>query len=127
MTIRRNLLGLAGAAAVALSAGFGATVATAQDVTLKLHHFLPIQANIPKNILEPWAESIEEASGGRIKIDRFYGMALGGKPPELMDQVLDGVTDMAFTVTGYTPGRFPRSEAFELPFMSNDAGPTSRA
>lgn len=99
----------------------------AQEVTLKLAHFLPIQANLPKNVLEPWAEKIEADSKGRIKIERFYGMSLGGKPPELMDQVLDGVAEMTLTVTGYSPGRFPRSEAFELPFMMTNAEATSRA
>lgn len=118
--------------ASALTAGLTAAFvpvsnAIAQEVTLKLAHFLPIQANIPKNVLEPWANKIEADSNGRIKIERFYGMALGGKPPELMDQVLDGVAEMAFTVTGYTPGRFPRSEAFELPFMMTNAEATSRA
>jgi len=117
---------------IVATATFAAVLSTsssvwAQEVTLKLAHFLPIQANIPKNVLEPWAEKIEAESEGRIKIERFYGMSLGGKPNELMDQVLDGVADMAFTVTGYTPGRFPRSEAFELPFMMTSAGPTSRA
>ncbi|MBX2881208.1 MAG: TRAP transporter substrate-binding protein [Granulosicoccus sp.] len=114
--------------AATLSAALVPTGAVlAQEVTLKLAHFLPIQANIPKNVLEPWADKIEADSNGRIKIERFYGMALGGKPPELMDQVLDGVAEMAFTVTGYTPGRFPRSEAFELPFMMTNAEATSRA
>ena len=121
MTTTFKILGSAAALALSATMGF------AQEVTLKLHHFLPIQANIPKNTLEPWSERIEAASNGRIKIERFYGMALGGAPPQLMDQVLDGVTDITFTVTGYTPGRFPRSEAFELPFMMTNAGDTSEA
>jgi len=115
------------AAAMLAAAMIPVGKASAQEVTLKLSHFLPIQANIPKNILEPWADKIEAESNGRIKIERFYAMALGGKPPELMDQVLDGVTEMALTVTGYTPGRFPRSEAFELPFAMTNAEATSRA
>ena len=78
MTKTKTFMGLVGA--LALSAG----AAVAQEVTLKLHHFLPIQANIPKNVLEPWAERVEAKSNGRIKIERFYGMALGGAPPQLM-------------------------------------------
>jgi len=124
-TFGRNIFATGMLALSALAGTAGS--AAAQDVSLKLHHFLPIQANLAAHILEPWAEEVQAASGGRIEIERFYGMALGGRPPELMDQVLDGVTDMTLTVTGYTPGRFPRSEAFELPFMMTDAGPTSRA
>jgi len=54
-------------------------------------------------------------------------MALGGTPPELMDQVMDGVADIIWTVNGYTPGRFPRTEVFELPFMVANARAASAA
>jgi TRAP-type C4-dicarboxylate transport system substrate-binding protein len=54
-------------------------------------------------------------------------MQLGGRPPELVDQVLDGVADIIWTLPGYTPGRFPRSEAFELPFTMTTGEATSRA
>jgi len=104
-----------------------ATGATAQDVTLKLHHFLPPQANVPKLILDVWADKIEADSGGSIKIDRFPAMQLGGRPPELMDRVIDGVDDIGWTVVGYTPGRYPSTEVFELPFMVEDARAASCA
>ncbi|NVK12784.1 TRAP transporter substrate-binding protein [Leisingera sp. S132] len=124
MTTRRKLLGAAGAAALAM---FGAMPAFAQEVTLKLHQFLPAQANVPKLILDVWADNVEESSGGRIKIDRFPSMQLGGKPPELMDQAIDGVADIVWTVVGYTPGRYPSTEVFELPFMMTNARAVSHA
>ena len=71
--------------------------------------------------------SVEADSDGRIKIDRFPSMQLGGTPPQLIDQAIDGVADIIWTVAGYTPGRFPQLEVFELPFMSPDAEATSRA
>ncbi|OBY26485.1 TRAP transporter substrate-binding protein [Leisingera sp. JC1] len=124
MTTRRKLMGAAGAAALAM---FGAMPAFAQEVTLKLHQFLPAQANVPKLILDVWADNVEESSGGRIKIDRFPSMQLGGKPPELMDQAIDGVADIVWTVVGYTPGRYPSTEVFELPFMMTNARAVSHA
>ncbi len=114
---------LAGAAATVMM-GSGAI---AQEVTLKLHQFLPAQANVPKLILDVWADKVEEASEGRIKVDRFPSMQLGGTPPELLDQVIDGVADVVWTVVGYTPGRFPSTEVFELPFMVEDARAASCA
>lgn len=115
MTIRRIFL----ASLAALT--FGAGAGLAQEVTLKLHQFLPAQANVPKYVLDVWADKVEAASMGRIKIDRFPSMQLGGVPPELMDQAVDGVADIIWTVVGYTPGRFPSTEVFELPFFVDDA------
>jgi len=125
---RRSLINMvaSGAFAAGLST-ITAIAANAQDVTLKLHQFLPPPANIPKNILRPWAAEVEAASGGRLKIEHFDAMALGGRPPELMDQAQDGVVDIVMTLGGYTPGRFPRSEVFELPFMMTDPIATALA
>jgi TRAP-type C4-dicarboxylate transport system substrate-binding protein len=124
MTTRRSLMGL-GAALLATTMMTG--TAMAQDVTLKLHQFLPAQANVPKLVLDVWADSVEDASAGRIKIDRFPSMQLGGVPPQLMDQAIDGVADIVWTVVGYTPGRFPTTEVFELPFLVTDARAASSA
>jgi TRAP-type C4-dicarboxylate transport system substrate-binding protein len=125
--ITRSTVLRSGVAALAL--GALAVPAMAQEVTLRLHQFLPPQANVPAFVLDPWADSIEEASGGRIEIQRFPAMQLGGSPPELIDQVIDGTVDIVWTVAGYTPGRFPRTEVFELPFMmeGSNAEATSRA
>jgi len=118
----RHLAGVFAGMSLLVSSGV-----QAQDVTLKLHQFLPAQANVPKLILDVWADNVEEASAGRIKVDRYPSMQLGGKPPELMDQAIDGVADIVWTVVGYTPGRFPRTEVFEMPFMMSNAEATSRA
>jgi len=123
MTTRRTFLtALGGVAAVMIG-----SAAMAQEVTLKLHQFLPAQANVPRLVLDVWADNVEQASEGRIKVDRFPSMQLGGSPPELMDQAIDGIADVVWTVVGYTPGRFPSTEVFELPFMVTDAEAASRA
>lgn len=121
---RKAVLGLLGAAAFGCMT---ALPAMAQDVTLRMHQFLPDQANVPNLILYPWADRVEEASNGRIKIERYGSMQLGGSPPELMDQAIDGVADIVWTVVGYTPGRYPSTEVFELPFMMTNARAASRA
>ncbi len=117
MTTRTRFLKLT---ALALAFNIGASTATAQEFTLRMHQFLPGAANVPAHILEPWADTIEEASGGRIEIQRFHAMQLGGTPPGLIDQVIDGTADIVWTVSGYTPGRFSKTEVFELPFMMED-------
>lgn len=110
-----------------LAAAAWANAAVAQDVTLKLHQMLPVQAQLPQNFIIPWIEKVQNESRGRIKIDHFPSMQLGGKPPALFDQARDGVVDIIWTVAGYTPGRFPKLEVFELPFMPASAEATSRA
>ena len=40
---------------------------------------------------------------------------------KLVDRVKDGVDDLVVTLPGYTAGRFPAMEVFELPFMTNSA------
>ena len=101
------------AAALALAAGG----AWAQDHVFKLHHFLGAKAPAQTDMLEPWAKAVEENSGGQVKIEIYPSMTLGGRPPELINQVRDGVVDLVWTVNGYTPGLFPRTEVFELPFV----------
>jgi TRAP-type C4-dicarboxylate transport system substrate-binding protein len=105
---------------LSIAAGFlalGATAAVAQEpeVTLTVHHFIGPKAPTQAAFIEPWARRIEEQSDGRIKIEIYPSMALGGAPPELYRQARDGVADIVWTLIGYTPGVFPRSEVFELP------------
>ncbi|MBC7155859.1 MAG: TRAP transporter substrate-binding protein [Rhodobacteraceae bacterium] len=128
MIKRRTILGLAGGGAMAaLAAGLTVGAAMAQEVTLRLHQFLPAQANVPKLVLDVWADNVERDSNGRIKVERFPSMQLGGTPPELIDQATDGIADIVWAVNGFTPGRFPRTEVFELPFMVADARAASSA
>ncbi|NNF71873.1 MAG: C4-dicarboxylate ABC transporter, partial [Rhodobacteraceae bacterium] len=115
---------LAGAVALGLST----TVAVAQDVTLRCQHFLSPQGSVPKFFIEPWARKVETDSNGRIKVEIYPAMQLGGSPPALYDQIRDGVIDCGWALPAYTPGRFPESEAFELPFMTSmSAEASSRA
>lgn len=103
------------------------STAFAQEVTLRIHQMLPSQAAIPARAIEPWAAKVADESGGRIKFELYPAMQLGGTPADLFDQAKDGVVDIIWTVLGYTPGRFPKSEVFELPFMTGDAASGSAA
>ena len=120
---RRAALG----AAAAVAALAGTSALAQQTVTLRFHQFLPPQAVIPSKAIVPWAQKVEADSGGRIKVQLFHAMQLGGAPPQLFDQAKDGVVDITWTVLGYTPGRFNKAEVFELPFMSGSAEQSSRA
>ncbi len=108
--------------ALALAGG----TASAQTVTLKVHHFLPPGSTAHQNFMVPWCDKIAKDSGGKLKCQIYPAMQLGGTPQQLFDQVKDGVADIVWTVPGYQAGRFPVSEAFELPFMVFDSERASR-
>lgn len=120
---------LAAVMSLSLAGALGASQAQAADpeFTFKLHHFLPPMSMAHQKFLTPWAEKIEEESDGRIEIEVFPAMQLGGNAPRLYDQARKGVVDISWTVGGYTPGRFPSATAFELPFMPATAEITSMA
>ncbi len=112
----------------ALAFGVGAGAALAQEVTLRFQHFISPKSSMSTEFFQPWADAVFEQSGGRLKIEIYPAMQLGGKPPALYDQIRDGVIDGGWTIPSYTPGRFPEVEAFELPFMTGmDAESSSRA
>ena len=126
MTFLRRRSAIAAMAALGAITLAGNAMAQ-QTVTLRLHQFLPPTAPIPSLAIVPWAKKVEAESGGRIKVQLFHSMSMGGSPPQLFDQARDGVVDITWTVLGYTPGRFNKAEVFELPFMSGAAEPASRA
>jgi TRAP-type C4-dicarboxylate transport system substrate-binding protein len=102
--------------------------ASAQERLLRFHHQMPEKSPQQLEILLPWAQRIAQASKGRLKIDVAGFMRLGGKAEELISQVEARTVDIVFTLPGFTPGRFPRLEVFELPWIaSSRASATSRA
>jgi TRAP-type transport system periplasmic protein len=102
------------------------TASTAQTITLKLHHFLPASSTAHINFMVPWCKKIEEQSAGKMKCQIYPSMQMGGTPQQLFDQAKDGVADIIWTVPGYQAGRFPITEAFELPFMIYSSEKASR-
>jgi TRAP-type C4-dicarboxylate transport system substrate-binding protein len=114
------------ALALALLAGLSGPVA-AQQIVLKLHHMLPATSNPQVRMIQPWCDKINKESNDRLKCQIFPAMQLGGTPPQLFDQLRDGVVDVVWTVPTYAAGRFSKSEVFELPFMAHTAKAGSQA
>lgn len=107
--------------------GTAACAAQAQEVTLKVHHFLGPQSTQHVNMFGAWCSKLAAESANKLKCQIYPSMQLGGSPPQLYDQARDGVADIVWTVAGYSAGRFPKIEVFELPFMMTNAEATSRA
>ncbi|MFC3294246.1 TRAP transporter substrate-binding protein [Modicisalibacter luteus] len=103
------------------------THAQEESYTLRLHHFFPPSAPVHQQYFVPWKNAVEEESDGRLKVELFPSMQLGGTPPSLYDQAKDGQADIIWTVLGYNSGRFPKAEVFDLPFLPTTGAATSQA
>ncbi|MCK9259627.1 MAG: TRAP transporter substrate-binding protein [Azoarcus sp.] len=120
MQIHRLVLGIAAVALMPVAA-------MAEEVVLKVAHFLPPVSPAHTKFIEPWCEKIAAESKGQLKCQIYPAMQLGGTPAQLLNQARDGVADIVWTLPGYTPGRFPVSEVFELPFFTTTHEASSRA
>ncbi len=115
------------AAIAAAILGASAAVQAQDVITLKVHHFLGPTSIQHTAMLKGWCDNIAKDSKNRLQCQIYPAMQLGGTPPQLFDQARDGVADVVWTLSGYTAGRFPKMEVFELPFMMTNAEATSRA
>jgi len=114
-------------AAAAACAGAPLVTRAQAPVTLRFATFQPPTSYTWTQMLKPWMEKVERESAGRIRFEGYPSMQLGGSAAQLYDQARDGVADVVWTLPGYSAGRFPKLEVFELPFMMNNAEATSRA
>lgn len=108
--------------AAAVAAGGVAFVAApaGAQTELRLHTFVPPGHIIYREIIEPWAQQVNEETGGEVTITLYPSMQLGGSPPELIRQVQEGTVDLVFTLPGYTSPAFPRTQMIELPGLKED-------
>jgi TRAP-type C4-dicarboxylate transport system substrate-binding protein len=107
----------------ALGAGlamFAPLCAKAQEVTLRLSHWIPPTISPATKGIQPWAEAVQDASDGRIAIQIFPAQQLG-RAPDHYDMAQQGIVDIAWVNPGYTAGRFPIYALTEVPFMADDS------
>jgi TRAP-type C4-dicarboxylate transport system substrate-binding protein len=108
-------------AALALgAAALAADSVSSQAQELRLSTFVPPVHVIYREIITPWAADVAKATNGAVKVTLYPSMQLGGKPPELVRQVVEGVVDIVFTLPGYTSPAFPRTQMIELPGLKPD-------
>ena len=88
---------------------------------LKLSTFVPPSHIIYARVLTPWAQELAQKSNNRLTVRFFPSMQLGGRPPELYRQMLQGISDICFTLPGYTSSDFPMMALTELPGMATSA------
>jgi TRAP-type C4-dicarboxylate transport system substrate-binding protein len=96
------------------SGAFNAGTAEGQTVNLSFTHIFPASHFQATIVYKQYVEEVEKASKGYLKINMFPVNTLL-KSEEMYDGVVSGTADIVSSSMGYTRGRFPVMEGFELP------------
>ncbi len=98
---------------MAIAAALAPAPATAAPVTLTYANFPPA-STFPCVQMERWVKEIEKRTNGQVKINTFPGGTLL-PAKNIFDGVIAGTADIGNFAMSYQPGRFPVSEAVDLP------------
>jgi TRAP-type C4-dicarboxylate transport system substrate-binding protein len=116
-----------------MAGSLAATAATALPMRsalaqqeLKLASFVPPTHVIWTDVITPWTREVAKLSNNQLTVRMFPAMQLGGRPPDLYRQVVQGISDITFTLPGYTSGEFPMMALTELPGTADSAADGTR-
>jgi TRAP-type C4-dicarboxylate transport system substrate-binding protein len=102
---------------VALITVFGLAAAppaaAAGPIKLTYSCFFP-PTHIQSKLAEAWSKEVEKRTKGRVKVEYYPGQTLT-KAAQTYDGVVQGLSDIGFSLFGYTRGRFPLMEVVDLP------------
>lgn len=95
------------------------SAAVAKD--LSLSYFMGPKHPMNGAVFTPFADKLAELSGGAMTVTQFAGGALNSAPPKQYSILLDGVSDIAFHLPGYTAQLFPIATSVTTPNMCDTA------
>lgn len=121
---KRTVLGTIGLASLH---AFPAIVRSQPKIQLKLSHYLPPSHGLHTDFMEPWAREVEAKSEGAVSIQVSPGTSALGQAANQLDQVRNGIVDIAFGLCGLPRGRMTRSTIVEMPMLVRKAEAGSRA
>ena len=98
----------------------------AKEIKLRFSSPFPTVQVTTGKIIKPWIEEINAKGKGRVSI-RLYPAGALGKAPDQFDLAEKGIADLSYHLSDYTPGRFPLTTVFSLPFMVQSAEKASAA
>lgn len=109
---------------LAAAALLGFAGAASAQITLTLSSWVP-QGHLLTKMQLDWCMEVSKAAEGRIQCNMLPKPV--APAPATFDAVRDGLVDVAFSVHGYTPGRFVLTKVAEMPFLGDSAIPVSVA
>lgn len=90
-----------------------AATAAAKPIEISFSNMFP-PSHIHGQLGQEYCDEIEKRTDGRVKMTYYPGGSLV-TPPQTYGAIVDGITDMGFSVLGYSRGVFPAMEAIDLP------------
>lgn len=112
---------------VALSIAIGLGAQTASGEELSVATFVPPQHHTNTGMFAWFAKEIEKRSGGTLTMKLYPAGQLGAGPVQQYKRAVEGVADITFGVSGYTPALFPKTMVAILPGVATDADQSTRA
>jgi TRAP-type transport system periplasmic protein len=106
-------LGWIGVAAAVVLISACVVVAAEKPVELTYSIFFPAPHKMTV-LATDWAKEIESRTNGKVRITIFPGGTLT-QPDKCYDGVAKGISDLGMSALAYTRGKFPLSEAIDLP------------
>ena len=85
----------------------------ADPIKLTYSNFFP-PGHIQSKLAESWCQEVEKRTNGQVVVEYFPGQTLT-KARQVYDGVVEGISDVGFSVLAYTRGRFPVMSAVDLP------------
>lgn len=119
-TSMRKTIGAALVAAMTVLAG------GAQAETLVFATTNPEQHPLNQGFLIPWAQKINETAAGAVEIELRHGPVIANHT-NFYDRLTDDVIQVAWGMTIFNPGKWPRSLVATLPFMVENSEQGSMA
>ena len=101
------------------------SIGAAAPIELTYANFPPA-ATFPCVQMERWAKELETRTKGKVKVKTFPGGTLL-PAKNIFDGVIAGTADIGNFAMSYQPGRFPISEAIDLPLGFSSAKSASMA
>jgi len=87
-----------------------------KPIEMKFANYTPPVVILAYWLIEPWGFRLERLTKGQVKMKYFHGGTLG-TAKDSYDIAVTGIADISWSNINYMPGRFPKSEVFQLPFI----------
>lgn len=92
---------------------FGSSHAQAETIRLTYSNFFPA-AHIQSKLVDSWCKEVNARTNGRVIVEHYPGQQLT-KAVECYEGVVQGKSDLGFSLLPYTAERFPVMGAVDLP------------